>query len=174
MKTLLNKVMLAVLAFSLLLAGLPLSSAQAAGLTADPTPTAPVKDPTARLEAAFARQTKRIEKVGKLYAQADLGFPKLQARIDKAKAKGIDVSTVQAALDAVKQALKTARPLYDQAKSIADAHKGFDSAGKVTDQAAALETVKSFRETAKQFKTAMGGTVKALHEAIKALRQNRK
>lgn len=174
MKTIFGKITLAVLVFSLLWAGLPLGSAQAAGLPVDPTPAAPVKDRAARLETAFARQTKLLERTGKLYAQADLGFPKLQTRIDKAKAKGVDVTAIQIALDAVKKALKDARPLYDQAKSIADAHKGFDSAGKVTDQAAALETVKSLRETGKQFKEAMNGTVKALHEAVKALRESRK
>ncbi len=174
MKTILNKITLAVLVFSMLLAGIPLSRAHAADLTADPTPAAPVKDRTTRLEKAFANQTKRIEKAGKLYEQADLGFPKLQSRIDKAKAKGVDVTAIQTALDAVKKALTDARPLYDQAKSIVDVHKGFDSDGKITDPTAALETVKSLRETSKQFKEAMNGTVQALHETIKALRENRK
>ena len=174
MKTIFGKMMLAVLVFSLLLAGLPLSSAYAAGLNDTPTPAAPSKDRTPRLEQAFARQSKILARVGKLYEQADLGFPKIQSRLDKAKAKGLDVAAVQTALDTLKKALTDARPLYNQAKSTADAHKGFDTAGKVTDPAAAAETIKSLRDTGKQFKTAMNGTVKALHEAIKALRESRK
>lgn len=174
MKTVFSKIMLGVLAFSLLLAGLPLGSAHAAGLndTATPPPAAQKQLKNPRLERAFARETRVLKRVGKLYEQLDAGFPKLQARIDKAKSKGVDVTGVQAALDAVKKALGDARPLYNQAKTIADTHNGFDANGKVTDPAAALETVKSLRETGKQFKDAMGGTVKALHEAIKSLRQS--
>ena len=174
MKTMLSKIMLGVLAFSLLLVGLPLSSAHAAGLDDTPTPAVQKQLKNPRLERVFARENKVLKRVGKLYEQFDAGFPKLQARIDKAKSNGVDVTAVQAALDAVKKALGDARPLYNQAKTIADAHNGFDASGKVTDPAAALETVKSLHETGKQFKDAMDGTVKALHEAIKALRESRR
>ena len=170
MKTIFSKIMLAVLTLSLLMAGLPLSSVHAAGLDQTSTPPATLKLGTPRLERAFARETKIVNKAGKLYEQFDKGFPKLQKRLDKAKEKGKDVSAAQTALDAVKKALTDARPLYNQAKSLVDAHTGFDASGKVTDPAAALETVKSLRDAGKQFKTAMGGTIKTLHEALKALR----
>lgn len=171
MKTIFSKIMLAVLTLSLLMAGLPLSSVHAAGLDDTPTPpAATLKRGTPRLERAFARETRVVARVGKLYTQLDAGFPKIQKRLDKAKEKGKDVTAAQAALDAVKKALTDARPLYNQAKSIVDTHNGFDASGKVTDPAAALETVKSLRDVGKQFKTAMGGTIKTLHEALKALR----
>ena len=116
MKTLLNKLITGVLATVLVFAGLPLSSAHAASLTdtATPPPAAvqDAKHSTERLEAAFARQTKMVERVGKLYAQADLGFPKIQGKIDKAKAKGLDVSAVQTAFE--KQLLQLLRGSYSR------------------------------------------------------------
>lgn len=176
MNSVFRKIMLGLLVVTLALASLPLGTARAAGLTdpATPPPAGAKLDKNAHLERAFARQSKILKKAGKLYAQADLGFPKIQSRIDKAKANGLDVTQVQAAFDAFKKALTDARPLYDQAKAIADAHKGFDANGKVTDPTAARETVQSLREIGKQFKGAMNGTLKALHQAVKALRESRK
>lgn len=178
MNTIFRKIMLGLLVATLMLASLPFSSASAAGLNETATPPAPSTsakfDRNTRLERVFARQNKMLTRVGKLYAQADLGFPKIQSRIDKAKANGLDVTQVQAAFDAFKKALTDARPLYNQAKTIADTHNGFDASGKVTDPTTARETVKSLREAGKQFKDAMDGTLKALHEAVKALRETKK
>ncbi len=175
MKTILSKVMMGILTVSLAFAGLPLGTAHAAGLTDTSTPPATAKGEKSglRLEQAFARETKVLNKVGKLYEQADAGFPKIQKRIDKAKAHGLDVAAVQAAFDAAKKALTDAHPLYNQAKSVLESHNGFDAAGKVTDPVAARETVKSLHDTAKQFKDALDGTLKALHEAVKTLRESR-
>ena len=174
MNAVLRKIILSLLVITLALAGLPLSSAYAASLSDTatlPAPGASAKfDKNTRLERVLARQNKILKRTGKLYEQADLSFPKIQGRIDKAKAKGLDVTQVQAAFDAFKKALKNARPLYDQAKTSAETHTGFDTNGKVTDASAARETVKSLRETGKQFKDAMDGTLKTLREAVKALR----
>lgn len=176
MKTILSRIIAGVLTITLIFAGLPLSSAHAAGLTATPTPPAESSADRAtlralRLERIFARQSRVVERAGNLYKQADLGFPKIQKRIDKAKEHGLDVTAVQSAFDAFKKALAEARPLYDKAKGLVDTHNGFDATGKVTDLTAARETVKSIHENGAQFKEAMNGTYKALKQAVKALRQ---
>jgi hypothetical protein len=176
MKTILNRIIAGVLTITLIAAGLPLGTAQAAGLNDPPTPSvaaASAPRRTIRLERAFARQSRIVERAGNLYKQADLGFPKIQTRIDKAKENGLDVTQVQVAFDAFKKALADARPIYDKAKAVVDAHKGFDTNGKVTDPVVARETVESLRDVGKEFKDAMDGTYKALKQAIKALRDLR-
>ena len=124
-----------------------------------------------RLELAFARQTLTLDRIGKLYDNADQGFPQLQNLLDKAKQRGLDVSQIESALDTLKTALTNARPAYDQAKSLHDAHNGFDANGKVTDPSAARDTIKGVHDALSQFRTDMDGAGKALREAIKAFRQ---
>ncbi len=177
MNIVLRKIVMGVLIAGLGLAGLSIGSVYAAGSSEPPTPAtstpvAPSPDlVNARLERAFTRQTRIVERLGKLYDNSDQGFTRIQNLLDKAKERGLDVSQVQAALDAVKNALPKGRPFYEQAKSIVNSHKGFDASGKVTDPEAAKATVKSLHDALGQFRTAMGGTVKALREAIQAFRK---
>jgi len=59
---------------------------------------------------------------------------KAQARIDKAAAKGKDVTALQAALNAFASALKSAKPIYDSTERHCQfTYQGFDASGKVTD-----------------------------------------
>jgi hypothetical protein len=167
-----TKLVTGVLVAVLSLAALPLNSAQAAALADPPTPAAPSPERTnARLERAFARQIRRLERIGKLYDGSDAGLDRIQTLIDKAKERGLDVSAVQTALDAFKAALPKGRPFYEQAKSIADRHNGFDAGGKVTDSETARSTVESLHNELEQFREAMDGAGKALHEALKAFRE---
>ena len=78
---------------------------------------------------------------------------------------------MQAALDAFEEAIKDAHPIYESANGIINSHQGFDNDGKVTDIEKAKETVKSMGEKLKEIKESMGGTGRALHEAIKAFRE---
>jgi hypothetical protein len=96
---------------------------------------------------------------------------KVQKLLDRASAKGKDVSAVQAALDAFTVALKNAKPVYESMKGIINSHQGFDASGKVTDPEKAKETVQAMHAKMQEIKTAMNGTGKALHEAIKAFRE---
>jgi len=175
MNTIFHKIVTGVLAASLALTGVPLATASAAVPNDSPTPGAPLaqsgKRSGARLQRAFARETRIIKRIGKVYDRADEGFPRIEKLIEKAEENGLDVSEAQAAFDAFKSALATAEPFYEQAESLADAHNGFDADGKVTDAAAARETVKGIHDALAQAKDAMNGTMKALHEALRDLRQ---
>ena len=164
MKNLFKKTMLFALVAALAVASLPFVSVAAQGAN-DPTPPAGQVF-NEKLEKAWAHQLKMYERMGK----ADEFAAKVQQLIDRASAKGKDVSAVQAALDAFNAALKDAKPIYESAKGIINSHQGFDANGKVTDSAQAKETVKALHEKMQAIKTAMNGTGKALHEAIKVFR----
>src|SRR3990172_6191683 len=99
---------------------------------------------------------------------------KLQERIDEAAENGRDVSAFQAALDAFEASSKSAKPIYDSISGIVALHQGFDANGKVTDSEQAEVTLQAIRAKLKELKSAMGGTGKALREALKAFREANK
>ena len=172
MNTVLQKIVTGVLVAALGLAGLPLGGALAAAPLAAPTPAAGSSaHGDARLDRVFARQGRIVQRVGKLYDQYDQGFPRIQKLLDRARARGLDVSAVQAALDAFKTALLNNRATYNQAKALVDAHAGFDAAGQVTDAPTARTTIQSLRTAFQQFHTGLAGTGQALRQAIQAFRQ---
>jgi hypothetical protein len=172
MKTLFRKTILLALVLALGLASLPLVSASAAGAYGPPVPgEGQGQTPNERLEKAWARQLGIYERMGKGFERDDAFIDRVQKLIDRAKANGKDVSAVQAALDAFKAAIQKAEPIYESAKGIVNSHQGFDANGKVTDAAKAQETVNAMRTKFKEIKDAMGGTGRALHEAIKAFRE---
>jgi prefoldin subunit 5 len=168
MKTLLKKTVLFALVVALGLASMPLIRASAAGEhdpTPPPQPTGHISNE--RLERVWARQLRVYERMGR----TDEFVAKVQKLIDRGKAIGKDITALQAALDAFKAAAKEAQPIYESIKGIINSHQGFDSNGKVTDPEKAKETVKAMHEKFKEIRETMNGTGKALHEAIKALRQ---
>jgi len=159
-----NTVLLALVA-ALGFASLPLVSVAAQGAN-DPTPPPTTQISNEKLEQAWARQLKVYERMGK----ADDLVAKVQKLLDRATAKGKDVSAIQSALNAFGASLKDAKPIYESMNGIVNSHQGFDANGKVTDAEKAKETVKAMREKMQSIKTTMDGTGKALHEAIKAFR----
>ena len=165
MKNIFKKTMLFALVAALAVASLPFVSVSAQGAN-DPTPPAGEVS-NEKLEQAWARQLKAYERMGK----TDEFVAKAQQLIDRAGAKGKDVSAVQAALDAFVDATKDAKPVYESAKGIINSHQGFDANGKVTDTARAKETVRAMHAKLQEVRTAMDGTGKALHQAIKAFRE---
>lgn len=168
MKNVFKKMILAVMTAALVFAAFPATSAFAAD---DPTstPTGEVSNP--KLEKAWARQLKIYNRLGKGFDDIDGQIAKIQERIDKAKTNGKDVAAAQAALDAFEAALTSTKPIYDGMEEIVNSHEGFDSNGKVTDAEQAKSTVQEMGAKLKEVKSSMGGTGKALHEALKALRK---
>ncbi|HMB22059.1 MAG: hypothetical protein ACM33V_05905 [Chloroflexota bacterium] len=166
MKLLFTKTILIALVAALGLASLPLASASAAGVYDDPNPAGEKQLSNERLEQVWARQLLHYERMGR----RDELVEKAQKLIDRAKASGKDVAAVQTALDAFEAAVQKAQPIYESAGGIVNSHQGFDANGKVTDPAKARETVTALRAKFKEIKDAMGGTGKALHEALKAFR----
>ena len=169
MKNIFKKTIVVALVAALAVASLPLVTASAAGAYDPPPPEREV--PAERLENIWARQLKVYERIGTWLDRGDAFADKVQELIDKAAANGKDVSAVQAALDAFEQALKDAHPIYESAKGIINSHQGFDSDGKVTDIEKAKETVQAMGGKLREIKESMGGTGRALHEAIKAFRE---
>ena len=167
MKNIFKKTMLFALVAALAVANLPFVSVAAQGANdTTPPPAGQTQVSNEKLEKAWSHQLKMYERMGK----ADEFAAKVQQLIERASAKGKDVSAVQAALDAFNAAMKDAKPIYESAKGIINSHQGFDSNGKVTDAAKAKETVKALHDKMQEIKTAMNGTGKALREAIKAFR----
>jgi hypothetical protein len=168
----LKKSVIAVALAALVLAAMPLAGASA--LSPGETPTPPSRLSTERLERAWAREQRVYERLGELFGNSDTLLEKAQSLIDRAKANGKDVSAVQAALDAFAAAIKQARPIYESGKGILASHQGFDTAGKVTDPDKAIQTVTDLRAKLKEIHETLGGTGKALREAIRAFRQANK
>jgi uncharacterized protein YukE len=169
MKNIFKKMILAAMAAALIFAAFPVTSAFAQG---ENPPKGVVSNE--KLEQVWARQLKTYEKIGKGFEDTDAQIAKIQARIDTAAANGKDVTAVQAALNAFESALKSAKPTYASMNGIVNSHQGFDANGKVTDLEKAKSTVKEMHTKLEELKSAMGGTGKALHEALKAFREANK
>lgn len=170
MKLLFRKTILFALVMALGWASLPLVSVAAAGAN-DPAVPPERQISNERLEKIWARQLERYERMGSRLEREDEFLARVQDLIDRAEANGKDASAVQAALDAFEAALQQAKPIYASANGIVSSHQGFDANGKVTDPARAQETVQAMRAKFQEIKDAMGGTGKALHQAIKAFRE---
>lgn len=165
MKQLFRKTIFVALIAALGLAALPVVSASAAG---EYDPSVPQRQtPEERLERIWARQLRIYERMGRV----DEFVAKTQDRIDRAKENGKDVSAVQAALDDFVSAVKEAQPIYESITDTVNSHPGFDEDGNVTDLEQARETVGAMREKFQEIRDVMGGTRRALREAIKTFRE---
>jgi hypothetical protein len=166
MNKIFTKIILFALVAALGLASLPVFSVSAAGLD-DPKPPAQGQVTNEHLERVWARQLRIYDRIGR----TDEFIEKVQSLIDRASSKGKDVSAVQSALDAFKDAVKDAKPIYASMNGVVNSHQGFDANGKVTDPEKAKETVRTMHEKLQDIKAAMGETGQALREAIRAFRQ---
>jgi hypothetical protein len=171
MKSIFNKLILAVLTAALVFAVFPVTSAYAQD---ENPPSQDGKLTNEKLEKIWARELKAYERLGKGFSDIDGMIAKFQARIDKAAGNGKDVTALQSALDAFEAALKAAKPKYESMNGLVNSHQGFDANGKVTDVGKAKSTVKEMGAKLKEVKDAMGGTGKALREALKAFREANK
>jgi hypothetical protein len=170
MKTLLTKTILLAIVAALGMASLPLASVSAAGDYDPPVPEQR-QITNERLERVWARQLRLYQRIGNAFEREERFVERVQGLIDRAEANGKDVSGIQAALDAFETAVKDARPIYERANGIVNSHQGFDENGNGTAPEKARETVQAMDERLQEIKDAMGGTRKALHEAIKASRE---
>ena len=173
--SLFKKIVLAALVAALTLAVLPLANVHASGLS---DPTTPPADTTrlsdARLERVWARLQRTYERQGHILDRAGNMVERFQDLIDRLEINGKDVTALQAALNAFKDALKNAYPIYESAKGIVTSHQGFDADGKVTDQEKAVKTVKELGDKLPEIRQLVGGPGKALREAVQAFREANK
>lgn len=167
--TSLKKVTMAVLILGIGLAFLPAAGASAApDLRDEGNPPAGekaapgrLKQTWERLQEVYAAQGERLEKSGEFIAR-------VQSLIDKAEARGLDTSAVQAALDALSAVLPAAQAAHEPGVGIIASHAGFDEKGNIEDMETALQTVRSLAEVLKDTRAAMGGTGEALRNALRA------
>jgi len=168
-KILFKKTIVAVLAAALAFAASPFTAARAA----DDEPP-PAEGRNGRLERNWARQLRALEHLGRAFDASDEHLGKLQDLIDKAAAEGKDVASLQAALDAFEAALTGARPAFASAQEIANAHSGFDADGKVIDAEQARSTMQEMRVKLQEIKSQLGGTGRALRQAVRAFHEANK
>ena len=169
MNNIFKKMILVALAAALVFAAFPVTSVFAQG---ENPPKGELTNE--KLEQVWARQLKIHERLGKGFDDIDGKVAKVQERIDKAAADGKDVTALQAALDAFESAMKSSKPTYESPNGIVNSHQGFDANGKVTDAEKAKSTVQELGAKLKEVKSSMGGTGKALREAMKAFREANK
>jgi hypothetical protein len=162
--------MLVALVVALTVAALPLASAFAAPATDNSTPPAAGNTLNPRLELAWARVQVGVERVNLMSKRSAVMVDKLQTLIDRAKANGKDVTALQSALDAFKQALKSAAPTIAKINSIKTTHAGFDANGKVTDATQAAATLKEIKSQFEALRGQLAPARKALTAAVKAFR----
>jgi hypothetical protein len=164
---LLKKFALAALVLAIALAAFPLTGASAASLNAQTTaqPNYP------RLEKIWAREQAIYNREDKALSNASTFINKVQALLDNANAKGLDTSAIQAALNALSAVIPTVQAAHARGAVFIASHAGFDASGIVTDRTTATASAKSLAQVLKDTRTAMNGTLKALHEAVKAFSQ---
>jgi hypothetical protein len=167
MTAFLKKFAVGTLILAIVLAVFPFAGASAAGLTGQYQ----IQPDNPRLENLWARQQAAYQRQSDLLSNASTFISRVQALIDKASAKGWDTSGIQAALNALSTVIPAVQAAHDPGAAIIASHAGFDAGGKVTDRSTAITTVKSLAQVLKDTRTAMNGTLKALHEAVKAFRQ---
>lgn len=153
------------------LLSLPTAAASASALPDIATPPAPSQVRTQRLAQAWSREQQIESKLDTFFNTVDTRISNGQALIDRAKANGKDVSTLQVALDAFSAAVKQAQPIFQTTNGIVAAHQGFDSSGNVTDPTKALETVQDLRDKFQQIRQILELPRLALKDAIQAFRQ---
>jgi hypothetical protein len=91
-----------------------------------------------RLQDALEHQANRLERADNIIARSE-------EWIAEQKAEGEDVSDLEAALSAFKNAVVQAYDYHDEAAGLLSSPAGFDSTGKVTDETAARETLRNAR-----------------------------
>ena len=137
----------------------------------------PTPDPQkvdARLKTIFQREKAALDRISDRLSRVDAVIDRVETWITKAGEKGLETSKVQAALQAFKNAIDQAKPFIETARGILNAHSGFDSQGNVTDRTLARQTAKDTASVLQGARQAMNGSLKALIDALKDLRQQYK
>jgi hypothetical protein len=169
----LKKSLLVLLLAMLSLGTLPVTPTYAAGLPNDPV-LAQGKDYFPRLEMLFELQQERFDHQTQVLERIPTFIDRIQRLIDRATAKGVDASAVQAALDDFSAAIPAAQSAHDQAAALIAAHTGFDEKGMVTNLAAAVQTVKAIHQANLGYTDALLPSFRTLRQAIRTFVQENK
>jgi hypothetical protein len=123
-----------------------------------------------RLENIFEREKSALARQAENILRMDRLTEKAQDRIDALKAKGKDVSGLEAALAAFENALTDINASHAVAARLVAAHAGFADNGKVTDIEAAKETVQKVHDAITATRQMMVDAGKAIRQAIRQYR----
>ena len=111
-------------------------------------------------QAFLARQATNLDNTTNLVA-------KIQDLIDRAKARSLDASALEAALSAFQARVSEARSAHDTAAEILSTHAGFNADGSVSDPAEARQTVQDARKSLQSAATIMKQAANDLHTAVR-------
>jgi hypothetical protein len=130
-------------------------------------------------QAVFAQsgnppQTADVKAPADHLSKVDARASKVAARIAALKQKGIDTSSLEAALAAFQGQVAKAKLQHDAAASILGTHAGFDANGKVTDRDAARNTVKTAGEDLRSAHKILVDARKDLVKAVRDFRSDHK
>ena len=136
------------------------------------TGTPPAKDTAVdqRLQKAFQAEQSWLSQQSDNLAKANSAVAKVQAWIEKAKAQGLDTSTVEAALSTSQTQIATAQLSHDTAAGILNGHAGFDGSGNVTDADQARQSVTSARQSLNDAHAVLAQAARDLRTAVNQFR----
>ncbi|HEX9017666.1 MAG TPA: hypothetical protein VF806_00665 [Anaerolineaceae bacterium] len=147
-------------------------AAQSTTPPTSPTPAAP--DASARqarvetrLEKLYQRELKALDAQGKRLSKVDERVTKIQARIDKAKDNGKNVTVLQKLLDDFKASLTGMHADHQSAAVVLKNHLGFSSDGKVTDLKLARQTVADAGRIMKQVRQDLVASLRQLVQDVR-------
>jgi len=122
----------------------------------------------AALTTAYNYELTWLSKQQTAIDKATQASAKVQELIDKAAARGLDVTALQSALDAFNSSMSGVNAEHQTAASVLSEHKGFDAGGNVTDRPAARETVMTARRALGNAHMTMTQATWALRDAVQA------
>lgn len=138
---------------------------------ASPSETSPIATPRPPanpvLERGFKQAKVLLKQQKNKLNQMNKKVTKAQNFINKQAAKGKDVSTIQAALDAFKTQLSAAQAAQNTAQQILAAKAGFNGKGKVINPEQAQQTVRNARQALDQAKNILRQAVADFDRAMK-------
>lgn len=154
-----------------LMAFTPLPPALSPTLQATSTPIAG-QQVDKNLSFALQREQNWLERQQLHLNRAAQVATKAQTLIDKAQAKGVDVTDLNKALADFNTTLASARASHDQAASILSAKNGFDANNNVTDRQAAHQTVLDARNNLRQAHLTLVNAVLTLRTTVQDWRMS--
>jgi hypothetical protein len=172
-----NKLQKTLVCVLLLLCSLPLMAFAPLPQAIAPRPTrTPRSGENADKELNFALQREQnwLERQALALNNAHSAATRAQTLIDKAKAKGTDVTALQTALDSFNTQVAAAQTSHDQAAAILATKAGFDANGQVVDRETAHQTLVSARDNLRQAHLTLRKATLDLRTAIQAWRQQHK
>ncbi len=137
-----------------------------------PGPASPTRTPRAGQQAnqdltfTLQREQNFLQRQQIHLTQANQVAAKAQTLIDKAQAKGVDVTDLSSALAAFKTQLAAAQASHDQAAGILSAKNGFDANNQVTDRKAAHQTLLDARNALRQAHLTLQNAVLSLRTTM--------